>query len=111
MAAPFLRPFAGFLPGPIFLCMALMLGSAGANASSAQCNRKDQSAAALAEAETAVANAAAAGALWLPAQEAMERARRAHAGGDFGIACREAGSARDFARMGIDQLKLPLYER
>lgn len=111
MIAALFRYWTGYLPGLIVLGMALMLGSAPSVGSSAQCSRKEQSAAALAEAQTAVAKAAAAGALWLPAQEAMEKARRAHAGGDYGIACREAGSARDFARMGIDQLKLPLYER
>jgi hypothetical protein len=97
----------------ILLWIALAIGTAPAQPSSGQCASadKEQSAAALAEAETAVGRAAAAHALWLPAQEAIAKARRAHAGGDYRTACREARSARDFAQLGMDQLKQPLYQR
>jgi hypothetical protein len=101
------------LPSLLALWIALVLGSAAVQASTSECASagKNQSAAVLAEAEAAVAKAAAARSLWLPAQEAIDKARRAHAGGDYRTACREARSAQDFARLGIDQLKQPLYER
>ena len=100
-------------PSLLALSIALAFGSATVQSSTSQCASagKEQSAAALAEAEAAVAKAEAARSLWLPAQDAIDKARRAHTGGDYRTACREARSAQDFARLGLDQLKQPLYER
>ena len=64
---------------------------------------------AMREAQTAIDRAAKAGALWLNAQEALERARSALARGEAGQAACAAAAARSFAVLGIQQLQYPPY--
>ncbi|MGH8632201.1 MAG: hypothetical protein ACREU7_15750, partial [Burkholderiales bacterium] len=61
------------------------------------------------EAEAAIARAANAQALWLNAQQALERARSALAQGEPARAACAAVEARAFAALGRQQLHYPPY--
>ena len=61
------------------------------------------------EAEAAVTRAAEAGALWLNAQEALERAKAALTRGDPAQAACAAAAARSFAALGLQQLQYAPY--
>jgi hypothetical protein len=63
----------------------------------------------LAEAESAVAAAAARRALWSTAAEALREARGAFVTGDYEAAQRAAGTAIEQARMGIAQTAYPMF--
>ncbi|MEX0958413.1 MAG: hypothetical protein WDZ63_03910 [Burkholderiales bacterium] len=63
---------------------------------------------AIVQAEAAVARAEALRALWTNAQEALDRAREAYSQGNFAAAQDAARDAREFAELGIAQLKYPL---
>jgi hypothetical protein len=93
------------------LSIAAIIACGISEASSDPCAQasREQAGAAVAQAEAAVARAAKARALWLNAREALDNARRAQADRDYRAACREATSAAEFARLGLEQLEYPLY--
>jgi hypothetical protein len=64
----------------------------------------------LAEAQSAVQAAAARGALWTSALEALQEARGAFLQRDYGGAQRAAGAAAEQARLGIAQTAYPLFQ-
>jgi hypothetical protein len=71
--------------------------------------KPEQAARAVREAEIAVNRAAEKKALWLNAQEALERAKTALAKGNAPLAGCEAADAKVFAELGIRQLEYPPY--
>ncbi len=73
------------------------------------CEPRERAARALADAQVTVERAAAARALWLPAQQAMEQARAEFSRGDFTAAERDALAAKDYAELGLRQLEYPPY--
>jgi hypothetical protein len=68
-----------------------------------------EAARAVRKAEAVVQRASKAGALWLNAQEAFERARSALARGEPAQAACAAGEATFFAELGMRQLRYPPY--
>lgn len=60
-------------------------------------------------ATSAVAAAARARVLWIPARDALERARHAFAEGRFKETIDEAQRARQFAELGLEQAHAPPY--
>lgn len=67
-----------------------------------------EAARAIADAERAVANARMQEALWTSAEQAVQQARHALAGGDAAAAVRLAVFASEQARLGIGQKQYPL---
>jgi len=64
----------------------------------------------LAEAQSVVQAAAARGALWTTALEALQEARGAFVERDYGGAQRAAQTAAELARLGIAQTAYPLFQ-
>ncbi|UCH48158.1 MAG: hypothetical protein JSU95_19365 [Betaproteobacteria bacterium] len=58
---------------------------------------------------TAVEEAARRKALWIPAEEALQKAKAAFDRGEFEHAIKLARDARQFAELGIKQLETPPY--
>jgi len=65
---------------------------------------------ALADAETAIQAAAAKGALWTTAEDAIHEARTAFAAGEYERAARAAGVAAEQAQLGIEQTRYPMLQ-
>ena len=100
--------------GGYFFGVGLLLFSLGCMAAqttdcATECESRERAAQALADAQVTVEQAAAARALWLPAQQSMEQALAEFSRGDFAAAERDARAAKDFGALGLRQLEYPPY--
>ena len=91
------------------LVLALISGTALASGNPDHTSLREQAAKELEIATAAVEEAARKTALWIPAQDALEKARTAFEQGDFQQVIEQARMATEFAELGIKQLSYPPY--
>ena len=91
------------------LALAALSGTALASGNADHTSLRNEAAGELEIATAAVDEAARKQALWIPARDALENARTAFKQGKFEQSIEQARVAKEFARLGINQLGYPPY--
>lgn len=97
-----------FLIAAVVTGMLSLAGCQSAPPAPAKAELNDEAKIALAWAESDVKTAQSQGALWTTADDALKAAKKAAAEGDSAAVIKNAKTASTHAKLGIEQLKLPL---